>query len=181
MSDWDSRWAAREHESAPPRWLEELPAGILGERGRALDVASGAGRIGLWLARRGFDVTAADVSRTGLARAAEAARAEGLAFRTCLRDLESEPLPEGPWDVITCFQYLQRSLFAAFAESLAPGGVLVCEIATSRNLERHAHPSARFLLDEGELPRLCAPLESVWSREGWHDGRALARIVARKV
>ena len=40
---------------------------------------------------------------------------------------------------------------------------------------------ARFLLDEGELPRLCAPLESLWSREGWHDGRALARIVARKL
>jgi tellurite methyltransferase len=83
--------------------------------------------------------------------------------------------------VITCFHYLQRSLFPVLCQALAPGGLLICEIATRRNLERHARPSARFLLDEGELVKLVAPLEIVQSEEGWFDDRALARVVARHV
>ncbi len=63
---------------------------------------------------------------------------------------------------------------------LAPGGVLACEIATVQNLERHAKPSRRFLLELGELPRLCAPLEVVHYTEGWQGDRCLARILARR-
>jgi hypothetical protein len=62
---------------------------------------------------------------------------------------------------------------------LAPGGWLCCEIATVRNLERHARPSRRFLLEAGELRALCEPLESVFYDEDWHDGRHVARSVAR--
>lgn len=178
---WDARWASDSHAGDAPAWLDALPGGLVPERGAALDVASGAGRIALWLARRGLDVTAVDVSPVGLARAADAAAAAGLRVGTRVVDLESEPLPAGPWRVIACFQYLQRQLFPAFAAALEPGGVLLCEITTTRNLERHARPSARFLVDPGELPALCAPLEPVWSSEGWFDDRALARIVARKV
>ncbi len=179
---WDERWAAAAHATgAAPAWLDGLPEGLIPRSGRALDVASGSGRVALWLARRGLDVVASDVSPVGLARAAQAAAAEGLRLATRACDLEESPLPEGPWRVISCVQYLQRSLFPAFVSALESGGVLVCEVATLRNLERHARPSARFLIDEGELPALCAPLEPVWSREGWHDDHALARIVARKL
>lgn len=179
---WDARWAADHHAAgAAPAWLDALPADLLPRSGRALDVASGSGRVALWLARRGLDVCAVDVSPVALARAAEAALARGLRLETRACDLESEPLPSGPWRLISCVQYLQRGLFPAFTAALEPGGLLVCEIATRRNLERHARPSARFLLEEGELPGLCAPLEPVWWREGWHEDRALARIVARKV
>jgi hypothetical protein len=83
--------------------------------------------------------------------------------------------------VITCFHYLDRSLFAAFPEVLATGGWLVCEIATLRNLERHARPSRRFLLEENELFELVGPLEIVYRDEGWHEDRAVARVLARKV
>jgi len=94
--------------------------------------------------------------------------------------LEWQPLPDGPFVAISCFHYLQRDLFPKLAERLAPGGVLVCEIATDRNLERHAKPSQRFLLESNELLRLCAPLELVFYREGWQDDRCQAQIVARR-
>jgi hypothetical protein len=66
-------------------------------------------------------------------------------------------------------------------ERLTRGGVLVCEIATVRNLERNAKPSARFLLQPGELRELCDGLELVSYSEDWHDGRFLARALARRV
>ena len=81
---------------------------------------------------------------------------------------------------MSCFHYLQRDLFPALRERLEPGGVLVCEIANRRNLERHAQPSRRFLLEPNELLTLCAPLEIVYYREGWIEDRSQARVVARK-
>jgi 2-polyprenyl-3-methyl-5-hydroxy-6-metoxy-1,4-benzoquinol methylase len=178
---WDARYREASQGTGPePDWLAAFAAGWPG-RGRALDVAAGRGRIALWLARRGLGVLAADVSPVGLEQAREAAWTEGLGLDTRVIDLERESLPGGPFDVITCFHYLQRDLFPALIERLAPGGCLCVEIATTGNLERHAHPSRRFLLEPGELARLCAPLELVHSAEGWFDDRCVARLVGRRV
>jgi SAM-dependent methyltransferase len=178
---WDARYREAAHSGGPPpEWLaahaRHWPA-----RGRALDVAAGRGRIALWLAARGLRVLAADVSPVGLEQAGEAARSAGLPLDTLVIDLEREPLPAGPFDVITCFHYLQRDLFPELAARLAPGGCLCVEIATTGNLERHAQPSRRFLLEPGELARLCAPLELLHSEEGWFDDRCVARAVARRL
>ena len=59
------RWNARyleEAETPPPSPFLLALDGVLPRRGRALDVAGGSGRNALWLARRGLDVTLADVS-----------------------------------------------------------------------------------------------------------------------
>ena len=143
-------------------------------------MASGVGRVACWLARRGYAVSAADVSPVGLERAQQRARRAGVVLETVLVDLTAQRLPAGPWDVITCFAYLQRDLFPALALALAPGGVLVCEISTVRNLERHPRPSRRFLLECGELRRLLASLEVLHEHEGWVDDRAVARVIARR-
>ena len=143
-------------------------------------MASGEGRVARWLARQGFAVVAADGSPRGLALSRERAQRAGIKIDTLELDLETEPLPSGPFDVITCFRYLQRDLFPAMRDRLAPGGALVCEIATVRNLERGSGPPARYLLDEGELGALCSPLEIAFSREAWTAGQHLARVIARK-
>ncbi len=59
---WDQRFArASEVELAPPNWLEEVDAS-LPHQGDALDIAAGAGRLAIWLAGRGLDVLAVDIS-----------------------------------------------------------------------------------------------------------------------
>jgi len=143
-------------------------------------VAAGAGRVAVWLALRGDRVTALDVSPRGLELCAARAREAGVEITCVTCDLESEPVPPGPWDVITCFDYLQRDLFPHLQRELAKGGVLACEMPTRTNLERHARPSARFLLEPGELESLCAPLELVYSAEGWSEDRHTARAIARR-
>lgn len=177
---WDRRYAeSADAAPSPPEWLAELDD-ELPRRGRALDVAAGTGRMALWLAARGLEVTAVDISPVGLARCREAAAARGLRVETRQLDLEVEPLPAGPFQAIACVAYLQRDLFPALRERLAPGGVLICELSTERNLERHAHPSARFLVRTNELLALAAPLEIVAYREGWLEDHCRARLVARK-
>ena len=70
---WDRRYADTELVwSATPNQfvaeeLAELPPG------RAVDLASGEGRNAIWLARRGWEVTAVDFSRVGLDKGRELA------------------------------------------------------------------------------------------------------------
>jgi tellurite methyltransferase len=177
---WDRRWGSGEHAGLEPlAWLAEV-ADLLPDAGRALDVAAGAGRIALGLAARGLETTAVDVSPVALERLSRAAATRELAVVTRALDLEREPLPAGPFDVVTCVDYLQRDLFPALVQRLRPGGALLVEAATRRNLERHAKPSARFLLEPNELLARVAPLEVEVYREGWLDGRCVARVLARK-
>jgi 2-polyprenyl-3-methyl-5-hydroxy-6-metoxy-1,4-benzoquinol methylase len=66
---WDERYAASELVwSATPNQFVEAELADL-KPGRALDVACGEGRNALWLADRGWDVTAVDFSLTGLDKA----------------------------------------------------------------------------------------------------------------
>ncbi len=178
---WDRRWRDGTHgskEVAP--FLDSLDA-LLPRSGPALEVAGGRGWNALWLAGRGLDVTLVDVSPVALALAREAAAADGLAFTTVELDLEEAPLPPGPFGLVTCFHFLRRPLFREMAAVVAPGGLLVVEIMTRRNLERHASPSERFLLDEGELPGLVPGLEILSHDEAWRaSDRHAARLVARK-
>ena len=177
---WNARYRDEEAPVPPAPWLTGLDA-VLPRRGRALDVGGGSGRHALWLARRGLDVTLADVSDVALGRAARAAAAEGLSLTTVEVDLEAAPLPPGPWDLVLCVYFLHRPLFPVLAAELAPGGLLVVAHATRTNLERHPRPGSRWVLEDGELPTLVRGLEVLGYEEGWLEaGRHEARLVARK-
>lgn len=177
------RWNAAWRE-APPRgvsaFLEENAA-LLPARGRVLDLAGGPGHDALWVAARGLDVTLADVSDVALERARAEAAARGLPLTTALRDLERDGPPEGPWDVVVCFFYLQRDLFPRWPSLLAKGGLLLFAQPTRTNLERHPKPGSRFLLEPGELATLVpAELEVLSLTEDWtprdvHEARLVAR------
>ena len=180
---WDQRYASGDYVASSPGWAPAWTEQIdpwLPHGGAALDIAAGAGRVSRWLARRGFDVKAVDISPAGLALARKAVEADGLFLETTEMDLETDPLPSGPFDLISCFHYWQPVLFPGIADRLAGEAILVAEVFTVPNLERNQRPSRRFLAESGELKQACRPLEVLYYCEGWSDDQALARVVARK-
>lgn len=185
---WNAKYAARSHARGEPSPALVGLRAWLAPPGRALDLAGGAGANALYLATLGFDVTLVDIAERGLEIASERAAAAGLRLRVIRADLERDPLPAGPWDLITCSHYLQRELIATAADALAPDGRLIWIHPTTTNLERHAKPSARFLLAPGEAEALVrdAGLAVQVADEGWvgaDDGsgpRHLARLVAAR-
>ncbi|MDC0713209.1 class I SAM-dependent methyltransferase [Stigmatella sp. ncwal1] len=179
---WNQRYLEQVGGREPSRFLQSLAA-LLPTTGRALDVAGGSGHDALWLARRGLDVTLVDISEVALARAAAAAREVGVNLWTQQVDLEAEALPPGPFDVVLCLNFLHRPLFAVLPERLSPGGLFIFAQPTRNNLQRHRHPSARFLLEEGELFQWVQGLDAVsytegWTEEGTHEARWVARRLA---
>lgn len=174
------------------RYREEEPGGtpvLLGRNlhlfprsGRCLDVAGGSGQAGAILAARGMDVTVADISDVALDLARQRAERSRITLHLLEIDLAAEPFPAGPWDLICCFNYLDRALFPVMIEQLAPGGQLALSLPTRSNLERHEHPSERYLLEDGELRGLLGDLQPVTYEEGWSiDGRHIVETLARKV
>lgn len=177
---WNDKWAEAGRGTGHGSALVDLVEPWLPEDGTLLDVAGGGSHDSLLFARKGLDVTVADVSDVGLIQARQRALAEDLMISTFEIDLETEALPAGPWDVITVANYLQRDLFPALIERLSVGGVLAAIIATETNLERHERPGAPFLLSAGELPDLAAGLDVLHHSEEWRaNGRHEAHLVAR--
>ena len=126
-------------------------------------------------------MTLADISEEGLAIARAAAKQAGVSLITLETDLETDPMPVGPWDLILSFHYLNRPLFERVPSALAPGGLFVMVQPTRTNLIRHPKPGPAFLLQEGEIQRWARDLEIERCEEGWlPEGRHEARLVARK-
>jgi SAM-dependent methyltransferase len=124
--DWDRRWQERGFH------CEDDPIGIVGEEiealppGRALDLGCGAGRAAIWLASRGWRVTAVDFSETAL----ELGRATGADVDWVLADVrEYGPEPKVFDLVLVLYIHLPvselRGVFERARAALAPGGTLL--------------------------------------------------------
>jgi hypothetical protein len=182
---WNAVWRERAGEMTPPAAFLREHEALLPRAGRALDLAGGAGRHAVWLARRGLDVTMIDVSDVGLERAERHAGECGVKLRLLRVDLEDGELPVGPFALILGFHYLDRARRDEWIDLLdRDGGLLVMAQPTRLNLERHLKPSARFLVEPGELDAWARDhgLDLVVSREGWNsEGRHEAELIARRV
>src|SRR5512135_3442044 len=146
---WEERYSGGDAGHDPPSEFLVAHAALL--HGRALDIAAGAGRNALFLARRGLRVDAIDHTLAGLRRAQTTARAEGLDLRVVQADLETFPLPRDCYDVAINIRYLQRSLFDPLQQAVKPGGVILCETFLI-DQQAFGHPrNPAFLLQRGEL------------------------------
>src|SRR5262245_14875517 len=170
MSEADrEKWNAKYAVEVPPREPSAVLVGMerfLPKTGRALEVGGGGGRNAIWLAQRGLEVTLADISAKGLAIVRQRSVEAGVAICTLEIDLEEEPCPTGPWDLILSVCYLRRALFAVYPSVLATDGILAVVQPTMSNLTRHPKPPAGYLLNDGELPSLVSGLAVVYYEEG---------------
>jgi SAM-dependent methyltransferase len=128
---WDERYRSRE------QLFSGNPNGVLVTEvtdlspGRALDVGCGEGADARWLAGRGWRVTAVDISRVALGRAAtttDTGLAEGVTW-VCA-DLTTTPPPRGAFDLVSA-QYFPRpqqpgdTALRGLLDAVAPGGTLL--------------------------------------------------------
>jgi SAM-dependent methyltransferase len=147
---------------------------------RALDVAMGRGRHALLLARAGWHVYGVDLKFDAVREAVRLAACEGLALRAWCGDLTHGALPASGFDLVVVTRYLQRDLFAALADALVPGGVLLYETFTDRQRAMGRGPtSPDHLLKRGELLTLGAGLETLAYAEVAAP-EAVARLAARR-
>jgi len=137
---WDERYRSKDlvWGAEPNRFVEEV-LGSRGPAGRALDLACGEGRNAIWLAGRGWRVTAVDFSEVAIERARRLAAAAGVEVEWIHMDVTAYT-PEPGVFALVLISYLQvpeeprRDVLARAASALAPGGELLMIGHARRNL-----------------------------------------------
>ena len=163
-------------------WLPRV-AGAIGPAGRpplALDLAMGEGRHAIPLARAGFATFGVDRSLARVRLARRRACAAGVAVQAWAADLDTYPLPAGRFDLLFCTRFLLRARWDDLKRSVKPGGFVMYETFTIRQVKLGCGPSSPdHLLHPGELARAFAAWEILFSEEV-DEPAATARLVARK-
>jgi SAM-dependent methyltransferase len=195
---WNQRFAADGYlfGVAPNAWLQaQAPA--LPPGGRVLCVADGEGRNSVWLARQGLQVEAFDIAELGVAKARALAAEAGVAVEFSVADCDRWPWPAEAYDAVVAIfvQFAdppQRArLFANMVRALKPGGLLLLQGYTPRQLDyKTGGPPLLSHLYTADLLRAeLAALQIVELRDyeaelsegSQHHGRsALIGLLARK-
>lgn len=184
-AEWDARFRAGDHSeaSADPFLLSAEPFfEVIPKGGAALDLACGAGRHAVWLAERGYRVTAVDFSTEALAKTERLARERGVEVQCLPLDLESPNIDLGAevYDMICGFFFLHRPLFPALRRALRPGGLMIYKTYTVDQLRYPGKPRhAMHLLEHNELLKLLEGFRILSYGEKWRPA-GIAAVVAQK-
>jgi SAM-dependent methyltransferase len=180
----------------PNVWLHEHgPLWQAGER--VLCVADGEGRNSVWLAQQGLTVDAFDISEVGVRKARDFARVTGVKVNFAVADIATLQWPEGLYDgVIAIFiqfaePQLRQRIFRGMVKALKPGGRIVLQGYTQRQLEfgTGGPPFASHMYTPELLREAFADLEILDLREyetelaegtGHKGHSAVIGLVARK-
>jgi SAM-dependent methyltransferase len=152
--------------------------------GRALDLAGGAGRHAIWLAKQGWEVTLIDISETGVEQARRNAGPLATHIHFVVDDLThfktSQTHVGHGFDVVMVFFHLERKIFSQLLHAIRTGGLLVYKTYTLAQAKLESGPkNPAHLLKPDELPQLAADLRVLHYREDISE-RATAELVARK-
>ncbi|MBL8164835.1 MAG: methyltransferase domain-containing protein [Anaerolineae bacterium] len=177
---WDEKYRAKKTEPYPhpdPLLFEFTPPIMDEAEHRALDLASGVGQNGLWLAAQGYVVDLIDISRVALLRAQVEMGARGLRnVNLYPSDLDSHEFVQNQYEVICVFRYLQRDLFPGLRNAVAPGGRIIYETFNQRYLQTAPDFNPDYLLGQGELAGFFADWRILHHREG----KQISQLVAVK-
>lgn len=152
-------------------------------KGRVLDVAMGSGRNAVYLAKLGFEVEGVDISAEAVDNTVTLARQNNIDLNARVRDLEKNyRIEKGAYDIIICFNYLQRSLMPQIKEGLRTGGMVVYETYLIDQPRFGKPRNPEYLLKHNELMEIFRDFRCLRYCEGIIDNRkAVAGIVAEKI
>lgn len=165
---WNAKFLAGEAQLIEPDpFLVEVCSDL--RPGTALDLAAGAGRHAIWLARHGWRVTLSDVSDEGIAlakqRCAEARVPVDFRRESLAETVAWATASEIHFNLITIFWFLAREAFDTLPGLLASGGLLVYKTFTSENARFATGKSTQYALHPDELRTAFPALETVLYRE----------------
>jgi cyclopropane fatty-acyl-phospholipid synthase-like methyltransferase len=195
---WDERYAGEDYFfGTEPNAFLEAQRHLLKPGMSCLAVADGEGRNGVWLAQQGLQVLSVEASAVALAKAKKLAQQRGVAIDFEQADLAHWQWGENRFDIVVAIfiQFappgLREQMFADIKRCLKPGGLLLLQGYTPRQLEyKTGGPSAvenlyteallRKEFGDMEILQLSEHDEHVSEGAGHSGMSALIDLVARK-
>jgi SAM-dependent methyltransferase len=197
MSRWDDRYASDgwAFGTEPNDFLRQEAGRI--PPGRVLCLGEGEGRNAVFLAEQGYEVVGVDQSQVGMDKAQGLAQERGVFIETVVSSIEEFDLTEGEWQgIISIFFHLppelRRKVHQSVVRGLAPGGILILEAFTPKQLEygTGGPPHRDRLLSLSDLKEEFQGLELLLAQETerevheghMHTGRSsVVQLVGRRI
>ena len=181
-----NRIYSKDRLPGPPAAVLTDNDNILPIEGIALDLACGLGTNSLFLAARGLEVHAWDISKVAVSHLAERAGSLGLNIQTRVVNITAAVLPAESYDLVITSHYLDRSLPPAILDATRPGGLICYQTFTAEKQINKGPSNPEFLLQPNELQSFVPDCEILAFKDESHNvnrddplaGRAF--IIARK-
>lgn len=180
---WDKRYARPSFVfgKSPVRFLAENYQFIPYE-GTVLDMGMGEGRNAVFLAQKGYRVTGIDISSVAVKKAYMLAEEFGVKFKGVVASLTEYKIPPASFDAIVCFYYVDRSLIEKMKSWLKPGGILIYEAYTVRQVKgkKKAEYNPEYYLKEQELLHMFPGMRVLKYEEPLHEKEFRSSIILMK-
>ena len=176
---WNKKYRTESRSEEPSPIVKKFQA--FSPKGNALDIATGNGRNALFLANKGFQVEAVDISDEGLANLSK----RHPAIYPICADLDSFDILKNRYNLIINVRFLNRRLFPYIKEGLTPGGMLIFETyLDTPSCSETDHFCRDYLLRTNELLHAFLSLKILFYQETTSDDpddpRHVASLVATK-
>jgi len=189
MNPWDQRFAADDYVfgTAPAKALLKLEMYLV-PGGKTLILADGEGRNSVYLASKGFDVTATDYSEVGLAKARRLAKERNVAVHYVVEDIFERDWSSEQYDnVVAVFiQFVPPShmtkVLTGLATAVKPNGTLLVHGYTPKQVEfgTGGPPNPEHMYTEAMLRdvyqhldiRVCEEYEDMLDEGSGHSGKS---------
>jgi 2-polyprenyl-3-methyl-5-hydroxy-6-metoxy-1,4-benzoquinol methylase len=156
----------------------------LAPNSKALDIACGGGRHTIFLADRGFNVDAIDISDSAIEYLKD--RVDSSRVNLINSDLDNYQFKKDSYGLILKINFLDRAVIERAKSALVDGGLFIVETYLEDNSNEKANSNPNFLLKKGELREIFKDFEILDYREFDNEPYELYRmkkasIVARKI
>ena len=152
-------------ETAKPCLVLSSHSHLLPTGGAALDLACGRGGNALFLAARGYNTRAWDISAVAIQRLADLARQRGVPLTAQQRDVTADPPEPESFDVIVVSRFLDQALAPAICAALKEQGLLFYQTFIREKVSEFGPHNPAYRLDANELLHLFSPLHLICYHE----------------
>lgn len=179
---YDSRYSKEEfYWGLKPHELVVELASCLQKDAKVLDLGSGEGKDSFYLAKKGFYVTAVDISKEGIKKTSEFAKKNNLKIQTFESDIMTFLNDCEKFDAIICLGVLNvlqfvnskeiKDIIGQIKTKTNKGGfnVIASFIAPKEGVKKKVIEKGRYLFDEDELKKLYDDWEINFYEEKWGD------------
>ena len=141
---WDEKYQNYQMPDEPIKLVGDYASLATGEQ--ALDIACGMGRHSKYLASKGFEVDALDISSVAIEHLQKIPNINAMEV-----DFDTYTLPKEKYDLIVCTYFLERRLFPQMIDALKPNGIILLETFLHHSENERIPSNPDFLLNKGEL------------------------------
>lgn len=174
QNKWNRKYMDRLTNNTPPepnRRLIDLAAYLKG--GTAIDLASGLGGSSIYLAKRGYEMTAIDISDVAVNFVKEQAASQGVPITAKVGDLTKERtyITSRRYDLAVMTYYLDRSFFPLLKQVVKEDGYLFFETFFKHKTAENGHISSQYKLESNELLKEFRDWKILFFEENEQEGR----------